>query len=415
MCRRSASSRSRRRARRRAPAPDAGVRSSAVTGTSSVGPVRQDHRALDQVLQLADVARPVVPRQRIHRLGRDRLDRSSSSGARTAARSAAPASGCPRAARAAAARVIGNDVQPVEEVLAELLLVGERRQVAVGRRDQARIGAQRARAAQPLELALLQHAQQLRLQLERDLADFVEEHGAAVGQLEAADALADRAGERALLVAEQLALEQPGRDRRAIQLDEGADRGARSADESRARPAPCPSRSRRRSAPSNRLAPRSRSPCSTRPSALAAADDLLELVVAADLVFEVELLARQLRVQLLDALVRERVAHGDRDLPGHARQQRELIRRERIRRRTRRGSSVPRLPCARRQRHRAGRPDAARADEGALRKRLEIRQREDPRLAGPEHVARRRPVERALRRHRHVGRSRQKSSGASHT
>ena len=68
--------------------------------------------------------------------------------------------------------------------------------------------AQRARAAQALELALLQHAQQLRLQLQRDLADLVEKHRAVVGQLEAADALRDRAGERAPLVPEQLALEQ---------------------------------------------------------------------------------------------------------------------------------------------------------------------------------------------------------------
>ena len=41
-----------------------------------------------------------------------------------------------------------------------------------------------------------------------DLADLVEEQRAAVGQLEAAAAPLRRAGERALLVAEQLALQQ---------------------------------------------------------------------------------------------------------------------------------------------------------------------------------------------------------------
>ena len=85
-----------------------------------------------------------------------------------------------------------EDVQPVEQVRPELLLLDELAEIAVGRRDQPRVAAQRARAAQPLELALLQHAQQLRLQLQRDLADLVEEHGALVGQLEAADALGDR-------------------------------------------------------------------------------------------------------------------------------------------------------------------------------------------------------------------------------
>src|ERR1039458_7068436 len=59
-----------------------------------------------------------------------------------------------------------------------------------------------ARAAQPLELALLQNAQQLGLQLQRDVADFVQKKRALVGQLEAPDLLADGARECALLMAE---------------------------------------------------------------------------------------------------------------------------------------------------------------------------------------------------------------------
>ena len=45
------------------------------------------------------------------------------------------------------------------------------------------------RAAEPLELLLLQHAEQLGLQLQRDVADLVEEQRPLVGQLEAADLL----------------------------------------------------------------------------------------------------------------------------------------------------------------------------------------------------------------------------------
>ena len=70
----------------------------------------------------------------------------------------------------------------------------------------------RAAAADGLELALLEHAQELDLGLRRQLAHLVEEDRAAVGQLEAADAPLDRAGERALDVAEQLALDEPRRD-----------------------------------------------------------------------------------------------------------------------------------------------------------------------------------------------------------
>ena len=63
---------------------------------------------------------------------------------------------------------------------------------------------------------------------ERQLADLVEEQRAAVGQLEAALALRDGAGERALLVTEQLALEQRLGQRRAVDRHERA--GARRAE-----------------------------------------------------------------------------------------------------------------------------------------------------------------------------------------
>ena len=59
------------------------------------------------------------------------------------------------------------------------------------------------------------------------VADFVEEQRAAVGLLEAADALLVGAGEGALLVAEQLRLEQVLLQRRAVHLDEVAARAQR--------------------------------------------------------------------------------------------------------------------------------------------------------------------------------------------
>ncbi len=71
-----------------------------------------------------------------------------------------------------------------------------------------------------LELALLQRAQELHLHLDRDLADLVEEERAAVGELEAPRLARHGAGERAALVAEELALDELLRDGRAVDLDE---------------------------------------------------------------------------------------------------------------------------------------------------------------------------------------------------
>src|SRR5258706_9425195 len=69
------------------------------------------------------------------------------------------------------------------------------------------------------ELAALEHAQQLRLEVERQLADLVEQQRAAVRRFECADARAIRTGERTLLVTEELALHQLRRNRRAVDDD----------------------------------------------------------------------------------------------------------------------------------------------------------------------------------------------------
>ena len=74
--------------------------------------------------------------------------------------------------------------------------------------------------AHPFERAGLQHPQQLRLQLAGKVSDLVEEERAAGGDLEAADHSRHGAGEGAFLVAEQLALDQCGRQRRAVDRDE---------------------------------------------------------------------------------------------------------------------------------------------------------------------------------------------------
>src|SRR5437762_12579317 len=101
-----------------------------------------------------------------------------------------------------------KNIQPVKQVFAKFSLLNHLAEFAIGGRDQACIGSQRARASQAFELPFLEHAQQLGLQLEWNLPDLVEEYRAAVCQLEAADALCDSAGERAFFVTEQLAFQQ---------------------------------------------------------------------------------------------------------------------------------------------------------------------------------------------------------------
>ena len=107
-------------------------------------------------------------------------------------------------------------MQAIIEVLAESPLRDRLLEVDVGGGEDADIDLEGAVAADGLEGAFLQDAQELGLELDGELADLVEQEGAAVGHLEPAGAGLGGAGEGALAVAEQLALEQARRDRGAV-------------------------------------------------------------------------------------------------------------------------------------------------------------------------------------------------------
>ena len=101
-----------------------------------------------------------------------------------------------------------------------------RLEVVVRRRDHPHVDRNRPRAADPVDLPLRQHAQQHHLERRRHVADLVEKHRAAVSHLQPPDALVDRAGERALLVAEQFGLQKLPRDRAAVDRNETLRRAA---------------------------------------------------------------------------------------------------------------------------------------------------------------------------------------------
>src|SRR5436305_15247410 len=101
-----------------------------------------------------------------------------------------------------------DDVQAIEEVLAERPFADPFFQIAVGGGDQPDVRLDRPRGAHALELALLEDAQQPGLERRRDLADLVEEERPSLGGLDAADLPLDGARERPALMAEELALEE---------------------------------------------------------------------------------------------------------------------------------------------------------------------------------------------------------------
>ena len=108
------------------------------------------------------------------------------------------------------------------EILAERALLHQLVEVAVGGHDHAHVHGDGAVAADALHLPLFQDAQQLGLHHQRHVADFVQEQRAAVGLFEFAQVPGGGAGERALLMAEQLGFDQLAGHGRAVQGDERA-------------------------------------------------------------------------------------------------------------------------------------------------------------------------------------------------
>ena len=115
----------------------------------------------------------------------------------------------------------GDHVEAEVQVLAEVALLDLDLQLLVRGGDDAHVHVDRLLGADALHLALLQHAQHLGLRAQAHVPDLVQEDGALVRQLELPDLLLGGPRERALLVPEQLALDELLGDGRAVDLHEG--------------------------------------------------------------------------------------------------------------------------------------------------------------------------------------------------
>ncbi len=143
-----------------------------------------------------------------------------------------------------------------------------------------------AGSAHALDLAFLQHAQQLGLHHRRHVADFIQKQRAAMGLFEFADVPRRRAGEGSFLVAEQLGFDQLAAAPRRSSAPRRTARAVGSFREPRARPAPfpCPSRPGCRRAIRRRpRAPPAPSPAASRrwPRRSRAADALPQFAILA--------------------------------------------------------------------------------------------------------------------------------------
>src|SRR5207249_8972053 len=113
-----------------------------------------------------------------------------------------------------------DSTQAVEQILTELVFLQSGLKIPVRGRQGPDVHRDLFIAANPLNVFFLEHPQQFDLCAQAQVADFIEEDGAVIGLLKAADAASVRPGERAALMPEQFTLQERLRDGRAIDRDE---------------------------------------------------------------------------------------------------------------------------------------------------------------------------------------------------
>ena len=118
--------------------------SSRLSGTLRIGPLRKNDRALNHILQLADISRPGIADQRVHGFGRDGFDLLAHI-KREMLREVADQERYVFGALAQRRHMNGKNVQ-VDRTRSERNFCSSTMvaKIAIGGSDKARVGAQRA-------------------------------------------------------------------------------------------------------------------------------------------------------------------------------------------------------------------------------------------------------------------------------
>ena len=99
-----------------------------------------------------------------------------------------------------------KDIQAVKQILPESSFLDLLAQIAVRGGYDPHIHLDDSLSTKPLDLSLLNHAQKIRLHVERKLTDFVQEDRAAIPLFKQSFLLSDSARESTSFIAEQFAL-----------------------------------------------------------------------------------------------------------------------------------------------------------------------------------------------------------------
>jgi len=187
-----------------------------------LGSIGEGDRALDRVLQLANVTGPWEGLKLRHRITRDREVHALPLVAALGRflEELLHERGNVLGAFSKRWQVDLNDAHTVVEVFTKCAVVDHLAEVAIRRGDDTHVDGDHARATDALHLPRFEHAQELGLKADVELADLIQEQRAAIGHLEAPLLAVGGASERAAFVTEQYAFDEIGRDGAAVLNDE---------------------------------------------------------------------------------------------------------------------------------------------------------------------------------------------------
>ena len=169
--------------------------------------VHMHHRIFQRIDQLPDIARPAISAKRIKRLV-GKLDVAPRMAGKHIGKHGTDQQRNIFLAFAQRGNMQRKHPQPVIKIRTELATTHHGRQVPVRRRDNPHVHLARLIFAEPFDFMFLQDAQQLYLNTQGNLANFVQQQRPAVRRLEAAFACYGRAGECAARMTEQFIFEQ---------------------------------------------------------------------------------------------------------------------------------------------------------------------------------------------------------------
>ena len=168
---------------------------------------REDQTVLHGILELADVARPSMGQELFLRVRGEPGGLGASAQRMCRQEMLREREDVDRPIPQRRNGQVGH-VKPVEEVLPKAAFSDGLREIRVGRRDEPYVDGNGAARPDAHHLALLKHAKQLHLRPEGQVGDLVEKERSPVGGFEPSGVRREGAGERRLLVPEQLALDQ---------------------------------------------------------------------------------------------------------------------------------------------------------------------------------------------------------------